>query len=189
MPLDILGTVRYTSELILKDLKSTRAMGYKVESQFMNSITEKELWLLAFPELFFFFFSLQHQRDFPLSTKLLLRPPWLSTENCSPLLSWPALLTWSPIPHVSSVALSTFEHSTCLLPCIIHCLLPVSLGKNLSCQGQRCLSVLFTDKVESIDQCLKYDRASVKIWKMLIGWNLKNHGWKYFQNLSYSLSS
>lgn len=43
MPLDILGTVRYTPELILKDLKSTRAMGYKVESQFMNSITEKEL--------------------------------------------------------------------------------------------------------------------------------------------------
>lgn len=57
MPLDILGTVRYTPELILKDLKSTRAMGYKVESQFMNSITEKELWLLAFPELFFFFLS------------------------------------------------------------------------------------------------------------------------------------
>lgn len=43
MPLDILGTVRYTPELILKDLKSTRAMRYKVESQFMNSITEKEL--------------------------------------------------------------------------------------------------------------------------------------------------
>ena len=56
MPLDILGTVRYTPELILKDLKSTRAMRYKVESQFMNSITEKELWLSAFPELFFFFF-------------------------------------------------------------------------------------------------------------------------------------
>lgn len=73
MPLDILGTVRYTPELILKDLKSTRAMGYKAESQFMNSITEKELWLLAFPELFFFFsltsksFSFKYKTSFEAS--------------------------------------------------------------------------------------------------------------------------
>lgn len=55
MPLDILGTVRYTSELILKDLKSTRAMGYKVEIPVYEFNNRKELWLLAFPELFFFF--------------------------------------------------------------------------------------------------------------------------------------
>ena len=90
------------------------------------------MWLLAFPELFYFF--LQHQRVFPLSTKLLLRPPWLSTENCSPLLSFPTspdLYHQYPVFLLLVLAPLNTVHVCFLAQFIGYCLF--LLAKNLSC--------------------------------------------------------
>lgn len=48
MSIDILGMVWDTSELIPKELKSTRAVRQKVKFQFRNSVT-KALCFLDFP--------------------------------------------------------------------------------------------------------------------------------------------